>query len=133
MEATIIRALNFDFGFLSPLPFLERYLRILDFLYNPGVVPRTDSERLQYPSVMLHPYAVDLIKYVHSKGDLLWSQPPSIIAASVIIVAQRLLSSQSNMPKWLCINPLWTFYMTEVTGIKLDELTSTGFLNVVEQ
>lgn len=32
MEGTIIKTFNFEFGFLSPLPFLERYLRIADFL-----------------------------------------------------------------------------------------------------
>lgn len=31
MESTVIHALNFDFALLSPLPFLERYLRLLDF------------------------------------------------------------------------------------------------------
>ena len=31
MEGSIIRTLNFDFSFLSPLPFLERFLRLLDF------------------------------------------------------------------------------------------------------
>ncbi len=31
MESTVIHTLNFDFALLSPLPFLERYLRLLDF------------------------------------------------------------------------------------------------------
>jgi hypothetical protein len=31
MEATIIRTLNFDFSFLSPLPFIERFLRLIDY------------------------------------------------------------------------------------------------------
>ena len=32
MESTVIHALSFDFALLSPLPFLERFLRILDFI-----------------------------------------------------------------------------------------------------
>jgi hypothetical protein len=31
MEATIIKLFNFEFGFLSPLTFIERFLRLLDF------------------------------------------------------------------------------------------------------
>ena len=31
MEGNIIKTFNFEFGFLSPLPFLERFLRLLDF------------------------------------------------------------------------------------------------------
>lgn len=31
MESNIIKTFNFEFGFLSPLPFLERFLRLLDF------------------------------------------------------------------------------------------------------
>jgi len=31
MESLVIHTLNFDFALLSPLPFIERYLRLLDF------------------------------------------------------------------------------------------------------
>ncbi len=31
MERTIIRTLNFEFSFLSPLPFLERFIRLLNY------------------------------------------------------------------------------------------------------
>ena len=31
MEGTIIKHFNFEFGFVSPLPFIERYLRLIDF------------------------------------------------------------------------------------------------------
>ena len=31
MESAVIHALNFDFALLSPLPFLERFLRLLDY------------------------------------------------------------------------------------------------------
>lgn len=32
MESAVIHALNFDFSLLSPLPFLERFLRLVDYL-----------------------------------------------------------------------------------------------------
>lgn len=31
MEGTIIKHFNFEFGFITPLPFIERYLRLIDF------------------------------------------------------------------------------------------------------
>jgi hypothetical protein len=43
MESLVIHALNFDFALLSPLPFIERYLRLLDF-YLMGI-PFENSSR----------------------------------------------------------------------------------------
>jgi hypothetical protein len=86
-ESAIIKAFNFDFGFLSPLPFLERFLRLTDFLLQ------DKSPQIKKSSV-LTPIAVDLLKFIHSRNDLLWTQPPSILAAAILSVAHRVLSSQ---------------------------------------
>lgn len=34
MEANIIKAFNFEFGFLTPLPFLERFMRLADYIFE---------------------------------------------------------------------------------------------------
>jgi hypothetical protein len=42
MESAVIHALNFDFALLSPLPFLERFLRLIDYFVLG--LPTTNSQ-----------------------------------------------------------------------------------------
>lgn len=56
MEGNIIKAFNFEFGFLSPLPFLERFLRIADFLSdNPSLtLPSSECLSAETPLLISH-------------------------------------------------------------------------------
>jgi Cyclin, N-terminal domain/Cyclin, C-terminal domain len=132
MEGTIIRTFNFDFVFLSPQPFLDRYLRLFDH-----EITHSDETLLQppvssslKPSHYLHPMSVDLLKFTFSRADLLWGRQPSLIAAAVLCIAHRLLRvtlirqdiiQGPSLQKWLSLTNLWDNKMTELTGIKFSD------------
>ena len=125
MEGTIIKLFNFEFGFLSPLTFIERFLRLIDYQvemssnFQDGARVHFASAR---PSLLLYPVAADVLKYLLSKCELLWGRQPSLVAAAIIQVAQRVLRSvPSQLPplaiKWVLVNQ-WDSRLTEQTGIK---------------
>jgi hypothetical protein len=139
MEATIIRAFNFDFGFLSPLPFIERFLRLLDHAVETQY--NADEHKLSgvtcpftKPSTLLHPVAVDLLKFVFSKSELFWGRPPSILAASILLLAQKIVRGSPLPPeaspyslKWLsAAGGMWDAKMSGFTGIKPAEFEETA-------
>jgi hypothetical protein len=103
MEATVIKLFSFDFAFLSPLPFVERFMRFIDYLgstksLEPSImladVNMSDSSSTK-PSIALYPMAIDILKHVYSMTELLQSgRIPSLIAASVIVLSNKLLTGQ---------------------------------------
>ena len=148
MEGTIIRTLNFEFSFLSPLPFLERFIRLLNYFTSLPSSPNlpastSDQDRaLRLPEAvptkrtadpqcgdLLFPIAVDLLKFIHSRGDLLLTQSPSLIAATVLALSHRLLlASQSQIAaphRCLQTQNIWSPQMAEITGIRSEEFDKT--------
>jgi hypothetical protein len=130
MEGIILREFSCDFVFLSPQPFLERFLRLLDHELT------LHTTELSPPSQYLHPLAVDLLKFTFSKAELLWGRLPSLLAAAILCGAHRLLRSllvgeQAELLRWLSLHTLWTPKMVELTGISLDEFE--GYAKSIEQ
>jgi hypothetical protein len=82
MESEILRALDFDFIILSPLTFLERFLRLADLHEDYKIV--TLSE--------------ELCKLSMTKVSFL-DYKPSIIAGCALILACNLADSSTSNPK----------------------------------
>lgn len=126
MEATIIKLFSFDFGFLSPLTFLERFLRLIDFQVETSSTFQSSGHfAAARPSLLLYPVAADVLKYLLTKCELLWGRQPSLVAAAILQVAQRVLRSvPSQLPplaiKWVQVNQ-WDARLAEQTGIKLSD------------
>ena len=99
MEGSIIRAFNFEFGFISPLPFLERYLHLVDHMIEKssltsptamamgGEFSQLSLTRNSKPSIVLTPTAFDILKFAFSRGDLIRLRPESQMATCILIVA----------------------------------------------
>jgi hypothetical protein len=141
LESTIIHTLNFDFAILSPLPFLERFLRLLDFYVlgipaphgaNNNVI--SDSSRLQSnqhsthrPSSLLFPIATDLLKFIHAHEHLISQLSHSLIAAGCASLAHKMLTNQKYLVvsnRWLQVPQLWSLGpMEEQTGIRVGEFS----------
>ena len=79
MESEIVRALNFDMNFLSPLTFLERFLRL-------GEV---------HEDFKVNTIAEELCKLAMTKIEFL-DYKPSQIAAAAYIIAHNLSTSTSK-------------------------------------
>jgi len=107
MEATIIKLFSFEFGFLSPLTFLERFLRLIDFqVETSSTFQGSGYFAAARPSLLLYPVAADVLKYLLTKCELFWGRQPSLVAAAILQVAQRVLRSvPSQLPplaiKWV--------------------------------
>ncbi|TNV81978.1 hypothetical protein FGO68_gene11709 [Halteria grandinella] len=134
MEGTVIRAFSFDFVFLSPQPFLERFLRLFDHEICSATTTvgtsAISTETMTKPSQYLHPLSIDLLKYTFSKCELLWDRKPSLLAASILCIAHRLLrgtlarhalTADVCFQRWLSLQCLWLPKMAELTGIDLHE------------
>lgn len=79
MESEIVRALNFDMNFLSPLAFLERFLRLADV----------------HEDFKVNTLAEELCKLAMTKVEFL-DFKPSLIAAGAYVLAHNLSSSPSK-------------------------------------
>lgn len=92
------------------------------------------SSSFTKPSTLMFPVTVDIMKFVFSKSELLWGRPPSLIAAALIQIAQKVLRS-SSMPsdvspfslKWLSQNQ-WDAKMQLHTGIKQSDFEEMATL-----
>jgi hypothetical protein len=78
LEGEILKAFNFDFNFLSPLPFLERFLRLAEL--------HTDRN-------VTH-IAIELLKLQASQINFLEFKP-SLVAAAALVLALNLTSDST--------------------------------------
>src|SRR5438874_1607688 len=79
MESEIVRALNFDMNFLSPLTFLERFVRLGDL----------------HEDFKVNTIAEELCKLAMTKVEFL-DYKPSQIAAAAYILAHNLANSSAK-------------------------------------
>jgi hypothetical protein len=77
MEGEILKAFNFDFNFISPLPFLERFMRLSELQNN---------KNLRY-------VCLELLKLVTSQIKFL-DYRPSLIAAASYVMGLNILCNQ---------------------------------------
>lgn len=98
MESEIVRALNFDMNFLSPLTFLERFLRLSDLQED----------------FKMNTIAEELCRLAMSKVEFL-DYKPSQIAAAAYIIANNLSSSSTKESVKLSTN-CWNEFLQKHSG-----------------
>ena len=79
MEGEILKAFAFDFSFISPLPFLERFMRLSDLHIEEGVTSLC-VELLKLSSIQ--------IRFLEHR--------PSHIAAAAFVLALNISFNQAN-------------------------------------
>lgn len=86
-------------------------------------------------SQLLMPVTVDLLKFVHSKSELLWGHLPSLIAGAILSIAQKIVKA-SCLPsdfspvqsRWLTF-PFWDSpQVQDATGVKYEDFDELALL-----
>ena len=75
LETKLVRALEFDMGFTSPLPFLERYLRIFD-------LDRPQDKNAQAVTKLAKQFSLQSMRQ-----SVFLDHRPSIVAAGCLLIA----------------------------------------------
>ena len=109
MEEEMLKVLHFDFNMISPLTFLERFLRISDFYLDPSV------SQLSHHYIKLAMASIAFLDY-----------RPSHLAAAALLLAISVLSQSAQKFKMQdhCLN-FWNKKLTTTTGIKVEDFTET--------
>jgi hypothetical protein len=120
LEEIVLIKLNFEMNFVSPLTFLERYLRLLNLHEN---------HKVKALAVELSLRAMAKIIFLDYK--------PSIIAAAALVLAvsirkERVTSHGLDRDHPAMINPYslscWSDTLQELTGYKAKELEDSFLL-----